>query len=112
MRTNAGELLRSDALRSTSTPVWSTARIFVLALVLQLFHLLEHVVQVAQGKFLGIKPAHGILGSLSPEPCREIAQNRVGRRRWRAWNNRRIFTRRQRAKALSLRARSPCITAS
>jgi len=61
--TNASELLRSDALRSTSTPVWSTARIFLLALVLQLFHLLEHVVQVAQGKFLGIKPAHGILGS-------------------------------------------------
>ena len=63
MTTNASELLRSDALRSTSTPVWSTARIFLLALVLQLFHLLEHVVQVAQGKFLGIKPAHGILGS-------------------------------------------------
>jgi uncharacterized membrane protein YwaF len=35
-----------------------------LALVLQVFHDLEHIAQVAQGKFLGIKPAHGILGSL------------------------------------------------
>ena len=54
MATNAGELRRTDAI-GTSIPVWSTARIFVLALGLQLFHLLEHVVQVAQGKFLGLR---------------------------------------------------------
>jgi hypothetical protein len=43
---------------------WNASRIFAAALALQLFHQLEHVVQVAQAKFLGIKPAHGILGSL------------------------------------------------
>lgn len=42
---------------------WPTAQIFAAALALQLFHQLEHFVQVAQAKFLGIKPAHGILGS-------------------------------------------------
>ena len=42
---------------------WPTSQIFAAALALQLFHQLEHVVQVAQAKFLGIKPAHGLLGS-------------------------------------------------
>ena len=48
---------------SAMVGAWPAAKIFGVALGLQLFHLLEHVVQVAQGKFLGIKPAHGILGS-------------------------------------------------
>jgi hypothetical protein len=43
--------------------MWPAAYIFAFALALQLFHQLEHFVQVAQAKFLGIKPAHGILGS-------------------------------------------------
>jgi hypothetical protein len=43
---------------------WDASRIFAAALALQLFHQLEHVVQVAQAKVFGIKPAHGILGSL------------------------------------------------
>lgn len=43
---------------------WPTAQIFAAALAVQLFHMLEHSVQVAQAKFLGIRPAHGILGSL------------------------------------------------
>src|SRR5688500_738396 len=42
---------------------WPTAQIFAAALALQLFHMLEHFVQVAQAKVLGIRPAHGILGS-------------------------------------------------
>src|SRR5436305_11270187 len=59
--TGEREFARDRAARMTSA--WSTARIFAFALALQLFHLLEHVVQVAQAKFLNIKPAHGILGS-------------------------------------------------
>ena len=59
MSTTATEVTRA----LPSPAVWSTGRIFAIALVFQLVHMLEHVVQVAQGKFLGIKPAHGILGS-------------------------------------------------
>ena len=59
--TGEREFARDRTARATSA--WSTARIFAFALALQLFHLLEHVVQVAQAKFLNIKPAHGILGS-------------------------------------------------
>jgi hypothetical protein len=44
--------------------MWPASYIFAFALALQLFHQLEHFVQVAQAKFLGIKPAHGILGSV------------------------------------------------
>ena len=43
---------------------WNASKIFAAALGLQLFHQLEHFVQVSQAKILGIKPAHGILGSL------------------------------------------------
>ena len=43
---------------------WNAWQIFGASLALQLFHQLEHVVQVAQAKVFGIKPAHGILGSL------------------------------------------------
>ena len=42
----------------------SAAPIFAVALTIQSFHMLEHVVQVVQAKFLGIKPAHGLLGSI------------------------------------------------
>ena len=59
--TREQEFARDKTARTA--PAWSTARIFAVALGLQLFHLLEHVVQVAQAKFLNIKPAHGILGS-------------------------------------------------
>jgi hypothetical protein len=59
-----------DAGRLAATPgrvaaiPWNASRVFAAALALQLFHQLEHVVQVAQAKVFGIKPAHGILGSL------------------------------------------------
>jgi hypothetical protein len=59
----ATNLSRTGSNRGAVTAAWPAATIFAAALVVQLFHLLEHVVQVAQGKFLGIKPAHGLLGS-------------------------------------------------
>jgi len=61
--TTARGQVGSTSGEAAAVGVWPASRIFAAALVLQLFHLLEHVVQVAQGKFLGIKPAHGILGS-------------------------------------------------
>ena len=63
MAGTATNLPRTASARGTATAAWPAATIFAAALVVQLFHLLEHVVQVAQGKFLGIKPAHGLLGS-------------------------------------------------
>lgn len=59
---DAGNLARAPG-RVDIQP-WAAWQIFGAALALQLFHQLEHVVQVAQAKLLGIKPAHGILGSL------------------------------------------------
>lgn len=58
---DAGSLARAPG--RVATMPWSASRIFAAALALQLFHQLEHVVQVAQAKVFGIKPAHGILGS-------------------------------------------------
>ena len=63
MTTTTREQVRADHRESATVAAWPAYRIFAVALGFQLFHLLEHVVQVAQGKFLGIKPAHGILGS-------------------------------------------------
>lgn len=63
MTTTTREQVRADHRESTRVAAWPSYRIFAVALGFQLFHLLEHIVQVAQGKFLGIKPAHGILGS-------------------------------------------------
>lgn len=59
---NAGSLVRAPGRIDIQS--WDAWRIFAAALALQLFHQLEHVVQVAQAKVFGIKPAHGILGSL------------------------------------------------
>lgn len=59
---NAGSLVRAPSRIDIRS--WDAWRIFAAALALQLFHQLEHVVQVAQAKVFGIKPAHGILGSL------------------------------------------------
>ena len=58
---DAGRL--AGAMGRVDIQLWSPARIFGAALALQLFHQLEHVVQLAQAKVLNIKPAHGILGS-------------------------------------------------
>jgi hypothetical protein len=65
MSTATAQVGRTVASRSLSdVTTWPASSIFLVALALQLFHQLEHVVQVAQAKVLGIKPAHGILGSL------------------------------------------------
>ena len=59
---DAGRIARAPG--RVATIPWNASQIFAGALALQLFHQLEHVVQVAQAKVFGIKPAHGILGSL------------------------------------------------
>ena len=59
---NAGSIVRAPGRIDIQS--WEAWRIFAAALALQLFHQLEHVVQVAQAKVFGIKPAHGILGSI------------------------------------------------